>query len=57
MSEGSAVDCLFVEALVVNTAADKLLANKAYGIDAIGNLVAVLRMAPLSHQRFTARCA
>ena len=38
LSEGGAADCLFAEALIADTTADKLLADKAYDTDAIRNL-------------------
>ncbi len=44
LSEGSAADCLFAEELIADTAADKLLADKAYDSDAIRNLAASLGM-------------
>lgn len=44
LSEGSAADCLFAEALIADTAAGKLLADKAYDTDAIRNLAALLGM-------------
>lgn len=44
LSEGSAADCLFAETLIADTAADNLLADKAYDTDAIRNLAASLGM-------------
>jgi len=44
LSEGGAADCLFAEALIADTAADKLLADKAYNTNAIRNLAVSLGM-------------
>ena len=44
LSEGGAADCLFAEALIADATADKLLADKAYDIDAIRNLAISLGM-------------
>lgn len=44
LSEGGAADCLFAEALIADTTADKLLADKAYDTDAIRNLAISLGM-------------
>ena len=44
LSEGGAADCLFAEALIADTIADKLLADKAYDTDAIRNLAISLGM-------------
>ncbi|OSI17658.1 hypothetical protein BWD09_05055 [Neisseria dentiae] len=44
LSEGSVADCLFAEALIADTAADKLLADKAYDTDAIRNLAVSLEI-------------
>ena len=44
LSEGSAADCLFAEALIADTTADKLLADKVYDTDTIRNLAISLGM-------------
>ena len=44
LSEGGAADCLFAEALIVDTTADKLLADKGHDTDAIRNLAISLGM-------------
>lgn len=44
LSEGSAADCLFAQTLIADTAADKLLADKAYDTDTIRNLAVSLGM-------------
>ena len=44
LSEGGAADCLFAEALIVDTTADKLLADKGHDTDAIRNLAVSLGM-------------
>ena len=43
-SEGSVADCLFAEALIADTTADKLLTDKAYDTDVIRNLAVSLGM-------------
>ena len=55
LSEGGAADCLFAEALIADTTADKLLADKAYDTDAIRNLAISLGWMLLSRQRPTVR--
>ena len=44
LSEGGTADCLFAEALIADTTADKLLADKAYDTDTIRNLAVSLGM-------------
>ena len=44
LSEGGAADCLFAEALIADTTADKLLTDKAYDTDVIRNLAVSLGM-------------
>jgi hypothetical protein len=44
LSEGGAADCLFAEALIADTTAGKLLADKGHDTDAIRNLAVSLGM-------------
>ena len=52
LSEGSVADCLFAEALIADTTADKLLTDKAYDTDVIRNLAVSLGMDAVGGEPF-----